>query len=791
MAVMQGNSKLGVCLLQAGVLTPDQLKASMDAARKRSVSLHDVILEEKLVSEEMLAATFARWLNVPHVRIASTTVEPEAVKRVGEELARKHVCLPLRIEGKSLALAMANPSDYDVIRDVQFVSGLTVQPVAATRTEILDGIEQYYATGGQLEEVLAKISDATDLSIVAQEADDLDLQKLTSRSAAELPPVVKVCNLVLQNAIKAHASDIHIEPRLSGLHVRLRIDGVLRDHLHMPKWLHPPVVSRLKILADLDIAERRLPQDGRIKVQFQGRPLDVRVSTLPTHYGEKVVLRLLGTTTIPTFKAMGLSDADCVAVEAALKQPEGMILVTGPTGAGKTTTLYSMIAKRKSPDVNITTIEDPIEYQLPGINQVQVNTKAGLGFANSLRSILRQDPDVILVGEIRDQETAEIGVRAAMTGHLVLSTLHTNSALATIGRLLELGTDPSLLTSSLVLIVAQRLVRRICQACREPYEPSPELLEKLHVRAPGSTFHRARGCAACGQTGYAGRIGVFEVVRMTASLREKILRKASHAELHRTAALTGTRFLLEDAIEKVGQGLTTLDEVLRVIQVEEDETARCPGCTVLVDLNFATCPYCLYPLKCRCEACGHDLKPEWRICPYCNAANARHLTAPAAAPTIAAPAVAASAEPASEPAAAETLRVLVVEDDEGTRRVIERALSRLPVAIEVATARDGLEALARLEREAPHVVISDVNMPRMDGFALCERLREDIRTAFVPIMLLTGDADEATRTKGYLVGTDDFVPKPFSVPELNARVMRLLRRAYGISAARPAGAEVA
>jgi type IV pilus assembly protein PilB len=788
------SGKLGALLVQAGVITAQQLKDSLDLAHKRNASLQDVVLEEKLVSDEVLAATFAKWLKLPHVRIASATVEPDAVKRISEDLARKHVCLPLKIEGKSLSLAMANPSDYDVIQDVQFVCGLTVHPVVATRTEILDGIDQYYATEGQLEEFLAKISDTTDLSIVAQEQEEVDLQQLTSRSAAELPPVIKVCNLILQDAIKAHASDIHVEPRLTGLHVRLRVDGVLRDHLQTPKWLHPPVVSRLKILADLDIAERRLPQDGRIKVQFQGKPLDIRVSTLPTHFGEKVVMRLLGTTTIPTFRAMGMPDADCVTLENALKQPEGMILVTGPTGAGKTTTLYSMIAKRKSPDVNITTIEDPIEYQLPGINQVQVNPKAGLTFASCLRSILRQDPDVILVGEIRDPETAEIAIRSAMTGHLVLSTLHTNSSLATVGRLLDLAVDPSLITTSVILIIAQRLVRRICVSCREPYTPSRELLDKFQLRAPENVFYRARGCAACGQTGYAGRVGVFEVLRMTSSLKEKILRRAGESELHKTAVLTGTRFLFEDAMDKVRQGLTTLDEVLRVIQVQDDEVTRCPNCRAFIDLNFSTCPYCVYPLKCRCGSCGQDLKPEWKVCPYCNAPNTPGVAveSPAPGPGARDPEPAASVpardstpdsgpDSAPEPPAAEKLRILVVEDDEGTRRVIQRALSRLPAEIEVVTASDGVDALATIQQRVPNLVISDVNMPRMDGFTLCQRLREDIRTAFVPIMMLTGNADEANRTKGFLVGTDDFVPKPFSIPELNARVMRLLRRAYGVS----------
>ena len=784
------SRKLGPLLLQAGVLTPQQLKESLELARTRDHSLLTVLIEEKQVSEEALAETFAQWLKLPRVRIASASLEPEAVKTISEDLARKHICLPLKIDGKSLMLAMTDPSDYDAIQDVQFASGLMVRPMVASRTEILDAIEQHYATEDRLQEFLESIGDTPDFSIIPEEEEEANLEGMESRGAAELPPVVKMCNLIINDAVKSQASDIHVEPRLNKVQVRLRVDGVLRDYMQVPKWLHSPVVSRLKILANLDIAERRLPQDGRIKVQFQGKPLDIRISTLPTHFGEKVVMRVLSSATISTFKALGFSDAECSILEDALARPEGMILVTGPTGSGKSTTLYSMVTKRRAPEVNITTVEDPIEYQLSGINQVQVNTKAGLTFAGSLRSILRQDPDVVLVGEIRDKETADIAVRAAMTGHLVLSTLHTNNSLATVGRLMEMGIDTFLLTSSVHLIIAQRLVRCICLGCKEPYTPSREVLEKLRLREPEMAFYHGRGCPVCGHTGYSGRIGVFELVRMTPTLKELILRKASEAELRKAAALAGTRFLIEDAMEKVRQGHTTLEEVLRVIQLEEEEVIRCPNCNSFIHLDFSTCPYCLYPLKCLCESCGQELKLEWRICPYCNVPSDRAGVAdkaptrpsssleikPSAPETRKAP-------PERVPnslGAVETPMILVVDDDEGTRKIIQKALSQLPLAVQVMTAADGEEALATIEKQPPDLVISDVMMPRMDGFTLCQRLREDIRTAFLPIMMLTANADEASRTKGFLVGTDDYVAKPFAVHELNARVMRLLRRTNGL-----------
>jgi type IV pilus assembly protein PilB len=781
------SKKLAPLLLQTGILNQQELEDSLEQARRRGKTLWDILIEEKKVSEESLAETFSKWLKLPRVRMASAPAEPEAIKLVSEELCRRHIVLPMKIEGRSLLVAMANPTDFEAQQDVQFAAGMNVRTVVASRTEILDAIEEHYAPEERMQDFLANVSEATDLQIVAADKEEVDLDRMDSRSAAQLPPVVKMCNLVIHDAIRTSASDIHIEPGLNSVQVRLRVDGVLRDYMQVPKWLHNAVVSRLKILAKLDIAERRLPQDGRIKVQYQGKPLDIRISTLPTHFGEKVVMRVLGSANIPTFKQMGLGDAQIATLDGVLNQPQGLILVTGPTGSGKSTTLYSALTKRQSAEVNIVTVEDPIEYQLPGISQVQVNIKAGLTFASCLRSILRQDPDVILVGEIRDLETAEIAFQAAMTGHLVLSTLHTNNSLATLARLLDLGVDPFLITSSVSLIVAQRLARRICTRCKENYTPSSGLLEKLKMEDPAVTFSRGKGCSACGQTGYAGRVGIYEILRMTPTIKELIHRKASEQELRKAAGLAGTRFLLEEAMEKVRQGLTTLEEILRVIQLQEEEIVRCPKCNSFINLDFSTCPYCMYALKNLCGSCGQELKLEWKACPYCNARTGAQAPA-----EITQKALPGDVEPGSAEGAApqrrgpqflpapKKPRVLVVDDDDGIKKVIQKALSQLPLEMDILTAGDGAEALKAVEQNPPDLVITDVMMPRMDGITLCQRLREDIRTAFVPVMMLTANADETNRTKGYLVGTDDYVNKPFSVPDLNARVMRLLRRTYGL-----------
>jgi type IV pilus assembly protein PilB len=877
------SAQLETFLLKTGLMTPRELEAAVEEADRAKIPLWDAVVKDTRLSEELLADTFARWFNLPRVKIASVTVEPEAVHKIDDKLARKHICLPVKIEGKSLLVAVANPLDYQAIQDVEFRSGIGVRPLIATRTEIIDGIDVHFASEERIADFLNNVQDSDELHIVTDKREEVD-PEAASRSAAEVPPVVKMCNLILHDAIKMGASDVHVEPGLNDVQVRLRIDGVLRDYTQVPKWLHTPVVSRLKILAELDISERRLPQDGRINVQYQGKPVDIRVSTLPTHFGEKIVLRVLGSSTIPTIDVMGFSAPQAAIVETALSQPQGMIIVTGPTGSGKSTTLYSMIEQRKSPEVNIVTVEDPIEYQLGGITQVQVNVRSGLTFASALRSILRQDPDVILVGEVRDPETAEIAFQAAITGHLVLTTLHTNSSLATIARLLDLGVDPFTLASSVNMVIAQRLARRICPRCKENYEPEADVLERLKIDKQAMVFRRGYGCQMCGNSGFAGRTGIYEVLRLTPQLKDMIHHRASEGEMRTVAAASGMRLLLDEALRKVILGQTTPEEVLRVIRLDEEqeqEVHTCPKCLARVEASFSTCPYCLHMLKRVCAHCGQELKLEWKACPYCHhkvrlagspsmtptqipegvppavaslppafeagqgtprsvaampprytpdghvierrrsarppvppasASPVAPATQPAAATVAQAPATATAAAPApdtptwrdhcalpapGEAAAGEAqsfnavapgesappakkLRILAVDDDAEMRKLIQEALANLPFPMQVTEAADGDQALEVVESIKPDLIILDIMMPRVDGFEVCQKLRENVRTAFVPIMMLTASADETSRTTGFLLGTDDYVTKPFSVTDLNARVMRLLRRTYGM-----------
>jgi len=547
---------------QPEMITSQELEVSLIQATARNLPLLDFLVRERNVPESTLAETFSHALNLPRVDLAATTVEAPALKAVTARLALKHTCLPIRLSGKTLVLAMANPLDRTAIQDVEFASSRKVQPVVASRTEILSSIDKHYPTESPRANKAAPERDI--LSVFSAEG----LDSATSRETA---PAVELCNQLLADATTLGASDIHIEAGPREMRVRLRVDGVLRDHLLLPDWLRVPLLSRIKILAKLDIAEQRLPQDGRFQHLTPDGTIHLRVSTLPTHFGEKAVLRLLRSAQTPTLDALGFSPEEMALLEEALHQPQGLVLVTGPTGAGKSTTLYSMLTRRQSSEINVVTIEDPIEYQLPGANQVQVNTKAGVTFASSLRAILRQDPDVIMVGEIRDAETAEIVFHAAQTGHLVLSTLHTNSALAAIERLLTLDVKPVTINAATNLVIAQRLARRICMNCRAPYVPSPEVLQRLRLDARSWQFQRGMGCDACGQTGYSGRVGLYEIQRLSPKLKDLVTRHATERALRRAASSAGARFLLDDGLAKVRQGLTTVEELLRVIRIEQSE----------------------------------------------------------------------------------------------------------------------------------------------------------------------------------------------------------------------------
>ncbi|MCB2223588.1 MAG: Flp pilus assembly complex ATPase component TadA [Actinobacteria bacterium] len=544
-------------LLEEGLVTQADLERAKSLQMETGETLSRVLVDEDMVPETDLVRVLARHVGAEFVNLAETTIDPAAAALVPEAIARRHGVIPIAFEGERLVLAMADPGNVLVIDDIRAITGRPVTVRVATRSDIEDAIRRV----NRLDD---SVADFTDL--IADDEVDEDLSKL--EAAVEEAPIVKLVNTLVSRAVTERASDIHIEPAERDLRVRFRIDGVLHEIMTTPKSVAGAVVSRLKIMADLDIAERRVPQDGRVSLKVAGRQIDLRVATLPTIYGEKVVIRILDKDdAILALEDLGFLPRSLDRFRDSYSKPYGAILVTGPTGSGKTTTLYSTLNIVNQPDRHIITVEDPVEYRLPGVIQVQVNRKAGLLFATALKSILRSDPDVVLIGEVRDTETAKIAVEAALTGHLVLTTLHTNDASSSIGRLVDMGVEPYLVSSALDSIVAQRLARRVCERCRQPREATREMMAEMGhgPDEPPITVYDAVGCKACSDTGYRGRVSVNEVLLVSEEIQRMAVERRPSDEIRAIAVEQGMLTLREDGMEKVRLGMTTLEEILRVV----------------------------------------------------------------------------------------------------------------------------------------------------------------------------------------------------------------------------------
>ena len=555
--------QLGDILLEEGLVTEGQLMAALDEQVSRGESLGRVLVEIGMLSEAQLVQALARQVGMEFVELSDYPVDRTAVAALPAAVCRRYTVLPVGFGDGALLLAMANPGNVVAVDDARAISGLPVRPVVATHDDLLAAIDRFCRADEEIDE----LASAFEEEIAGP--DDVDLSKVGDHVDDDAP-IVRFVNILVTQAIQDRASDIHIEPTEKDLLVRYRIDGVLHEMQRAPKQVQSGVISRLKIMSDIDIAERRKPQDGRMSVNHNGRKIDLRVATLPTVWGEKVVMRILDNSTASLdLRELSFLDDNYETYRESYTKPYGMILVTGPTGSGKSTTLYATLNAVARPEINVITVEDPVEYRLPGINQVQVNPKAGLTFASALRSILRSDPDVVLLGEIRDHETAQIAIEAALTGHLVLSTLHTNDAPSAVTRLVEMGIEPFLVGSALDCVVAQRLARRLCVKCKEPYVPSEvELIGARFPWSPGEelpTLYRPAGCTACSRTGYKGRMALHEVMRVTEDIERHAVAHSSAAEIGRTARDQGMITLRDDGWTKVLLGDTSVEEILRVV----------------------------------------------------------------------------------------------------------------------------------------------------------------------------------------------------------------------------------
>jgi len=610
--------RIGEVLVEQGVLTEPQLAQCLEAQsavapgapRKR---LGVVVVERGLADERQVAAALGAALGLPVVDLTRRTISPETARLLPRAVSERLGVLVLDKQGGTVAVATADPTNVVALDDVRlYTAASELVVVVAVESQLRDQIARAWSLSEDSRDVTTLFED------LSAEEDEPDAAVET----AETAPIVRLVDVVFSDAVRARVSDVHVEPQLDGLRIRYRVDGLLRDVMTAPRSVSAALVSRIKIVAGLDIAERRRPQDGRTRLKVDGTSVDARVSTLPTLHGEKVVVRLLARAeTLPALPDIGFAPPQLGALTAALTAPQGLVLITGPTGSGKTSTLYASIQHLSTPERNIVTLEDPVEIQFAGITQVQVNERAGLTFARGLRSVLRQDPDIVLVGEVRDAETAGLALEASLTGHLVLTTLHTNGAVAAVTRLVEMGVEPYLVASSLTLVVAQRLVRSPCAACAVDHTPDAEtllLLDLVPADLAAATPVRGRGCHDCGHTGYRGRRGIFEVLPITSAVRAVLLAGGSEAQVAAAAAGSGMTTLRASALALAARGLTTYDEVLRVTRVDAEGATQCPSCARVLADDMVVCPWCDVDIdRGTCRSCHRSLGEDWQVCPWC------------------------------------------------------------------------------------------------------------------------------------------------------------------------------
>ena len=760
---MAKETAIGDLLVRSGIIDATGLARAREAQEKSGISLSKALTTLGLADEEGMVATIAKSMRLEALDRELPEVAQEIAALLPADFCRKRVIAPLSLQGKILRLALADPMDYSTIQDAEFRSGRRILAVVGGHTQMQSLIQRIYPqdSSAPLDSL-----DNVDVQGEVEAAGDTEIEVVDPAKLAkdtQMPPVVRLVNLILSGAAKSGASDIHMEPKESFLQVRYRVDGLLREVMKVPRNQSDATISRMKIISGMDIADRRRPQDGRSRLKYEGKRIDLRVSTLPTQFGEKVVIRLLDSKRAQvTMEQLGLTAENQHTFQMMLSRAQGMILVTGPTGSGKSSTLYTALNWVKSPTKNIITVEDPIEYQLDGVNQVQINTKAGVTFAAGLRSILRQDPNIILVGEIRDQETAGIALEAAQTGHLLLSTLHTNDAPGTISRLLDLGIEPFLIASAVIGILAQRLVRSPCPSCSVSQPPSADAIEKAGgaSRLPADAKWMAgRGCEECRQTGCKGRIAIHELLVVNDEVRELISGRASEHAIRKAARNAGMRTLLEDGILKAAQGLTTLEDVVRVVAADDSAAHK----------DEATKP------EATPSSVAHGRA----------AINQEEFEEQTTARAVSGAANEAAHVPDNEPLPAGNEgekpgntrgkeRVLVVEDSTTIASVVKYFLEL--EGFEVLVAKDGISGLAAAKRDPPQVIVTDYNMPGMDGMAMVKALRAEPATRDIAVLMLTSEDSVEKEAQALEAGVDDYILKPVEPRRLAARVRSVLVR---------------
>ena len=730
-----------------GVLTPERLTELRGKAEPNATLWQTLVAQKISTDEQILTALSARF----RLKLADLhQIDPAAKERVPEQVARRYQILPLRATDSYLEVATANPFDLDAEKALAFATAREIRMLLLSPSKIAEKLDEVYRPEKAVDKLLEGMESSAEL---VQVHDDLPPDEIAASEAeASQRPVVRLVDLIISEGILQRSSDIHIEPEEGGVAVRYRIDGVLRQVMKIPRQAGLPLISRIKIMSSLDIADRLRPQDGRARVLVNGQPIDLRVSTLPAALGEKVVIRILDSrATVKSLESLGLNANETEGIKRLLENHEGIILVTGPTGSGKTTTLYSCINQIKSEGVNIVTVEDPVEYRMQGIVQVQVQEKAGLTFASALRSILRQDPNVVLVGEIRDRETAQIAVQASLTGHLVLSTLHTNDAANAVTRLVDIGVEAYKIAAALRGVMAQRLMRKLCPTCKEVWMEAPA--DRLKKWLPkGTPLYRAAGCPDCAMTGYRGRFSIVEVLTVTPEMERRIASGETADHIASAARRAGMKGLWESGLEHVLRGESTLDELTRVVDIPQDDD-RPSGPAVAPRRSSSGLPQ---PHVTHAGPSGMA-EPELAH----DTAHFELLEEPAPPRT-------------SGPHGLPARKVLLVDDEDSLRKVLKDLLEREGYV--VSEARDGVQALDQVDRVGPDIIVLDLNMPGLDGYGVLSHLRSRPATADIPVLVLTAKSDEDNEVRVFELGADDFLTKPFRARALSARLEAVLGR---------------
>jgi type II secretory ATPase GspE/PulE/Tfp pilus assembly ATPase PilB-like protein/CheY-like chemotaxis protein len=733
-------------------LTPERLQ-ELRGKSESGRTLWECLVAERIATDAEIIDKLSRRFRLKVADVSK--IDQSARDGVPEQLARRYRVLPLRLTDSFLELGTANPFDLDAEKALAFATAREIRLFLLAPSKISEKLDEMYKSEKALNKLLEGMGEQEVLTTLPDTApEELNI----SEADASQKPVVRLVDMIISEGILSRASDIHVEPEEGGVAVRYRIDGVLRQVMKIPRQAGLPLISRIKIMSSLDIADRLRPQDGRARVAVNGQPIDLRVSTLPAQLGEKVVIRILDSrATVKSLDSLGLNPGEAAAIKRLLENHEGILLVTGPTGSGKTTTLYSAINQIKSEGVNIVTVEDPVEYRMQGIVQVQVQEKAGLTFAAALRSILRQDPNVVLVGEIRDKETAQIAVQASLTGHLVLSTLHTNDAANAVTRLVDIGVEAYKIAASLRGVVAQRLMRKLCLTCKEVWMEAPP--DRLRRWIPqGTPLYRAAGCPDCAMTGYRGRFSILEILTMTPELERRIAAGEAADRIAEAARRGGMKSLWDSGLAHVTRGESTLDELTRVVDIpaeDEDvppaEKARASGSTRV----SGTAP----GLR-GSPGGGAVILPPEPAAPVSTVFELLEESTPPARRS------GAHGQPAS--------KVLLVDDEDSLRKVMRDLLERDGYV--VTEARDGVQALDQVDRVGPDIIVLDLNLPGLDGYGVLSHLRSRPATANIPVIVLTAKGDEDNEVRVFELGADDFLTKPFRARALSARLEAVLGR---------------